>query len=213
MTVRQARYILVAMDISEQIAACQKEGMSIPTIAIILGVEECEVEELVTPSTPSIFANKGIPIEKILTLARRGFKVPEIAKLLGCGTKNIYDRLEPYKDDLKTLDDYKEHKADIFNLKQRELLSALTPAKIKEMSALQMVTSVGILNDKIRAETGKDVKVALNLSKVIHEIHQLPGGANLPTTIDIEALEAIEDEPPADDKVRNGQDGGGGTGG
>lgn len=213
LTVIALRYRLNGMKEENQAQAYIDQGMSIAETAILTGLEEEEIEDFIRPVTPSPFANKGIPIEKILGLARRGFKDGEIAKLLDCSKSNVYDRLEVYREDLKNLDDYKEFKADIFNMKQRELLNALTSSKIKKMSALAMVTAIGILNDKIRAETGKDMKVALNLSKVIHEIHSTPGGVNLPQIVDIERLTSPNEPGVAESDSLEPEDRGGAPGG
>jgi len=113
---------------------------------------------------------KGIPIETILEYRAQGLKTREIALLVGCNHSNIVQRLNRHSENIDALPAYKKHRADVIALKGREILSAITPDKLKDSSAYQLTGMYGILYDKERLE--RDLSTA-NVNTVIGDIEAL----------------------------------------
>jgi predicted transcriptional regulator len=99
--------------------------------------------------------NKGIPLSKVLDLKERGLSHTEIAKVLGCDRSNVSNRLKAYGATFERIEGHKKHRADILTHIQSKLLDGITPDKIKESSATQLITGMAILYDKERLERGK----------------------------------------------------------
>ena len=114
-----------------------------------------EVTE-VTDETPQHI--KGIGIETMLELRDKNLNHGQIAQLLGCDRSNVSRRLAKYKPTLEKIDRYKKHRADIYANLQTELLSGVTPDKIKDSSATQLITGAAILYDKERLERGQSTQ-------------------------------------------------------
>jgi len=103
----------------------------------------------------SIYAPKGIPIEKIIEYRRKGLSTRKIAKLIGCGHTNIVKRLQAIAEDIDTLPQYKTHKADILTLTGKRILNHLTDAKLQKASAYQLTGMFGVINEHDRLERGQ----------------------------------------------------------
>ncbi len=118
-----------------------------------------ETAEDITQVTPnSQYTTKGIPIEDILELKNKDLNNKQIAELLGCDRSNVSKRLKEYAPTLRKIGGYKKHRADIYAHMQSELLSAVTPDKIKDSSATQLITGMAILYDKERLERGQSTQ-------------------------------------------------------
>ena len=98
------------------------------------------------------YAPKNIPIESMLEYRKKGLTHADIAAIIGCDRSNVSRRLQPYKDDLDTLDLYKHHRADIIAIKGKQILNNITPDKIQKASAYQLTGMYSILFDKERLE-------------------------------------------------------------
>lgn len=113
-----------------------------------------------------------------------GMTYQEIADIEGVTKQAICKQIAHLIPDKSALDTYKQNRADILAGKQIELLQALTPDKIKEASALQLVTQFGILTDKERLERGQSTQnvetIVQSLSSdresLLKEIEILKGG-------------------------------------
>lgn len=112
---------------------------------------------------------KHIPIEKILELKKKDLTHEQIAELLGCARVNITQRLRPYNELLQNLDRFKNHRADIFALKQSQLLNAVTERDVKSASLLQKTTAFGILYDKERLERGQSTE-NISVKSIVHSL-------------------------------------------
>lgn len=119
------------------------------------------------PSSP-----KSIPIESILEYRAKGLSMPDIAKLLGCSTVNIYNRLDRYEDYVAGLDSYRKNKSVILDLKQSMLLDNVNPESIKGMSVRDSVVSFGILYDKQALHEGRATSI-VNYSDISNDISKL----------------------------------------
>ena len=114
--------------------------------------------DVIDPSTypdNSKYKPKNIPIEKFIELRRKGLSHSQIAKVLGCSDAASKQRLAAVKEELECSEGYKNNKSAYLNHKQWMLLNSLTPAIVKDMSGLQLVTGAAILYDKQRLEDGR----------------------------------------------------------
>lgn len=96
-----------------------------------------------------------------------GLTYQEIADIEGVSKQAIQQQLTDFVPNLGALETYKKHRADILAAKQVELLHALTKDKIKDASALQLITGMGILTDKERLERGQSTQ---NVETIIHSL-------------------------------------------
>lgn len=108
---------------------------------------------------------KGIPVELILSYAQKELSNNDIAALVGCSERNVYERLRPYKDKLKRFDKYKKYRADYFAFKGKEFLDSFNTEDIKKMPVASRVTCAAILYDKERLERGQSTE-----NVAIHDI-------------------------------------------
>jgi len=101
------------------------------------------------PTTP-----KGIPIESILELYKKGLSERKIAKLLDCSNINIHNRLKAYKSEIQGIEPFKRNRADIFAIVQSKIINKISEKDIAKASLLQKATTIGILHDKEQKERG-----------------------------------------------------------
>lgn len=96
-----------------------------------------------------------LTINRRIKMRKGGMTLQEIADTEGVTRQTIHEQLQKYIPNANALETYKKHRADILAAKQIELLQSLTADKIKEASALQLITGMGILTDKERLERGQ----------------------------------------------------------
>mgnify|MGYP001565151747 FL=1 len=109
--------------------------------------------QIPAPSPTAKFRPKNTPYELIYDYRKRGLTMPQIAQLCHVHESAIYRMIERHGD-VEDVERWKTHRADIMSAKQRELLSHITPDRIKKMNPRDMVVSFGILYDKERLERG-----------------------------------------------------------
>ena len=136
-----------------------------------------------SPKPPT--ANKNIPIESILELREKGLTMEQTAKILDCTTANISKRLKQHTPIFERIERFKRHRADIFTLKQAEVINALTPDEIKKAPAQVKGMLLGILYDKERIERGLSTQNISVFSRVVEA--------------------ACSDNAPPDDKQLSGE--------
>jgi hypothetical protein len=96
---------------------------------------------------------KGIELEKVFELRFiNKLTCQQIGDLLGCSQQNIYNLLKKHFPELKNLDFFKEHKADLLAAKQAGILFSLSEEDIKKANLRDKATTFGILYDKERLE-------------------------------------------------------------
>jgi hypothetical protein len=95
---------------------------------------------------------KNIPIDVLIGYSEQGLSTPEIGKLVGCSTNNIYQRFQQIEYTPKYLQTYKAKRADILAQKQRELLNSIGVDDIKSMAPRDRFVAYGILYDKEQQE-------------------------------------------------------------
>lgn len=117
--------------------------------------EEKELNDLIDNLPVSNSLPKYIPIEKLITLRRRGLSYNDIGKICGCSSVNALMRLKGKLEDIDSLEDFKKTKADILHLKQKKLLQSLTSDSINDMSGKDKAISFAILFDKTQLLEGK----------------------------------------------------------
>lgn len=99
-----------------------------------------------------------IPLEKIIELRNKNLTYKQIGELLGCSDANICKRLAPFRESLDNLGSFKENRADLLAVYQREILKQLTPDHIKKARLTEITTAFGTLYDKERLERGQSTE-------------------------------------------------------
>jgi transposase len=105
--------------------------------------------------------------ERRLKMKMGGMTYAEIGRIEGISKVSVYKQINHLIPNEQDLEIYKKHRADILASKQVELLQALTPDKIKDASALQLITGMGILTDKERLERGQSTQ---NVETVVQSL-------------------------------------------
>lgn len=103
--------------------------------------------------------DKFIPIETIIEYASKGLSLSEIAKLCNCSKQNVHQRLQAVAFNKTDLENFKNHRKDVFAFIQSKLLNSLDEETIKEMNPYQRVISAGVLYDKERLERGQPTEI------------------------------------------------------
>jgi len=106
-----------------------------------------------TPERKKTSAPRYIPIEAIIDARQKGLTQPQIAKLYDVTPSAISRRLKDV--DIPGLEKFKRNRADIFAHKQRQILDAITPAKMEGAAINTLAVSLGIMYDKERLERGQ----------------------------------------------------------
>jgi len=122
------------------------------------GDQQLSVEKAreIGPPKPHKNTRKGIPLERFLYLkVEKKLSDAEIGKILGCSTRNVGKRLEKIRGEWDTLPYYKKYRADILTQKQREIVSAITPSKIKGAKLSELTKSHKELYESERLERGQ----------------------------------------------------------
>lgn len=105
-------------------------------------------DEIISPDCNIDRSHKNIPIETIIEYRNRGLGYSEIAKLTGCSRQNVQQRLETVEYSKEDLENFKNHRKDVFAFLQSKLLNSIDEGEIKELNPLQRIIGAGILFDK-----------------------------------------------------------------
>lgn len=108
--------------------------------------------------------NGPVPITRLISLRLKKLSYEQIGKIVGRAKETVWERLQPYKDAIDGLQDFKDQKADILAIQQAEIINSLTPEDIKQTPAVQRATMFGIFYDKERLERD------LSTSNVAHDV-------------------------------------------
>lgn len=128
---------------------------------------------------PASTAPKGIDIADLIEYRKKGLSYTEIGALTGCSRENVCQRFRDA--DLEGLEVYSNHKDKVFEHKQREIAKTLTGDKLKGMSALQAITGMAILQDKIMVMRGQanniteNRNISIDLSRAYEAMKQSRG--------------------------------------
>lgn len=118
------------------------------------GIVENSLNTQLSNSEHSL-APKGITLQQIVELVvEKQNTVEDAAKILGCSVRNIYKRLEPYQDSLKSHGFYKTNRQEIFDVIEQEVAFSFTPNDIKSASFRDRSVLFGILRDKANDNKG-----------------------------------------------------------
>ena len=82
----------------------------------------------------------------------KGNTLADIGKVFNCSKSAVKQLLDKYLPDGVDVESVKKYRAEILTAKSSQLLTSLTPDKIKEMTGQSLATSFGILYDKERLE-------------------------------------------------------------
>ena len=130
-----------------------------------------------------------IDLNKLVKLVDKGLNLKEIGQYFGVSGEAVRQRLESLGLDTKA---YKEYNAwvqflpQIIAQKQRLLLSALTPQKVKQMRGKDLVIAFGILDDKRREIEGKGAQSVVNLIQVVQKVEEKINRSKEDIEIDVE---------------------------
>ena len=95
----------------------------------------------------------NVPIEQIIDLIEsKGLTHEQAGKLLGISRSAISHRLRRIGYTPERLRNFKHHRADVLAWLQSQIVSYITPAKLKGASLSQLMVALGILYDKERTE-------------------------------------------------------------
>lgn len=105
-------------------------------------------DEIISPDCDIDRTHKNIPIQTIIAYKNRGLGYSEIAKLTGCSRQNVEQRLSTIEYSKEDLENFKNHRKDVFAFLQSKLLNSIDEGEIKELNPLQRIIGAGILFDK-----------------------------------------------------------------
>ena len=102
----------------------------------------------------------------------------QIAKAVGCNPSNVYRVLERFNAKLQDLQDYKEHKGDIWDSVAMRAVMFLDDAKLQKSSAAQLMMVAGTAFDKSQLTRGLatqvNVSVLLDLVQAARDMRDRP---------------------------------------
>ena len=131
-----------------------------------------QVETLAKSVTKKTSAGKYVPIGTLIAYAEQGLTNADIGKLVGISHQAIYERFAKIGYSPKNRKQYQEHKAEIYETIQIAIANALSEADWKKVSPAQAITSLAILEDKIRLLRGQSTANVSVLSQIIASAHQ-----------------------------------------
>ena len=110
----------------------------------------------------------------------------QIAKLCDTNHSNVIQVLKKYNINKSDLDNYKDHKPDIWQGISARLLSSLTPEQIQKASALQLITAAGIAETKHQEMTAgrSDVQPMVIINNVIVKPDDKPADQVIDVQVD-----------------------------
>lgn len=114
---------------------------------------------------------KHIPIETIIDLHAKNLSHAQIAKIVGCRSQNITQRLQA--SGITSLRNFKKNRADVFATIQSRILNSIGDDDIKKAPFGSRITAAAILYDKERLERDKSTS---NVLSIHSDIAALKGG-------------------------------------
>jgi hypothetical protein len=102
----------------------------------------------------------------------------QIAKAVGCNPSNVHRVLARFKARLDDLQDYKEHKGDIWDSVAMRAVMSIDDSKLSKSSAAQLMMVAGTAFDKSQLVRGLatqvNVSVLLDLRDAIRDMRERP---------------------------------------
>ena len=146
-----------------------------------------------------------IDLEKAVDLRLKGVPVADIATLFKVTETQVYRRLKRYKTDPGKIVDFRKAKANKLEFIQAEILASISPDDIKKTPFVQRVTSLAILEDKIRLIRGEPTQnvsvqgvladISVDLSKAKEAINATINNK----TVTIGTQDVVGSKPKGDD--------------
>ena len=96
-----------------------------------------------------------IPLQTLIELRQKGLSYAQIGKLTNRTKQAIHLRLKDIDIHIKSVKQFKQHKADILSIHQSIILDSLTPEAYKEASPYQRVGMLSYYDNMERLERGK----------------------------------------------------------
>ena len=104
---------------------------------------------------------KGIPIEAMIDLKRKGLSNVQIGELLGCHDSTVSKRLKNISNDIDLTDRYIKHRPWIFAYEQNRIRQSITAADIAKAGLRDKMVSIGILHDHELKAAGLPTQIIL----------------------------------------------------
>lgn len=118
-----------------------------------------------------------LSLERMMALTVQGNTQGEIAAIMGCTIGNVHQRLRPFQQKLRALKDFQNNKGDLYDLKQADLLAALTTEVIEQMPGKDIIQGMKTLEDMGRKVKGLDMHQNINIfSLTVKAAYALPLG-------------------------------------
>jgi cytochrome c1 len=114
----------------------------------------------------------------------------QIAKAVGCNPSNVHRVLARFNARLDELQDYKEHKGDIWDAVAMKAVMSIDDAKLQMATAVQLATVAGIAFDKSQLVRGLatqvNVSVLLDLMQAARDMRDM---RDRPRPITVESVD------------------------
>jgi hypothetical protein len=94
----------------------------------------------------------------------------EIGKLTDCDHSHVVRVLSRYGIESKEVQDYKDHRADIFSGIQNKILKSVTEEDIQKASLQVKAMAFGVLYDKERLERGQSTENVSIISRLANDL-------------------------------------------
>ena len=111
--------------------------------------------ELLNKTIPTPGPQKGIPLDRMVELSKKGLSTREIAKIVGCHHSNVAERLKPVAHMIARAQDFKSTRVVQLRYLQSLALDHIDAESLQKQSALQTATTFAVLYDKERLELDK----------------------------------------------------------
>jgi ferredoxin len=106
-------------------------------------------------TTRKIQKGAGIPIAEMADLKSKGVSLAQIGKMAGVSKQAVSQALKHHGLDPEEIKTFTKDRSLILRGKQKLVLSAITPEKVKTMSVRDAAVAAGILIDKQRLLDGE----------------------------------------------------------
>lgn len=116
----------------------------------------------------------SIPIAEMVDLKAKGVSLAQIGKMAGVSKQAVSQALKRSGLDPDEIKTFTKDRSLILRGKQRLVLSAITPEKVKTMSVRDAAVAAGILIDKQRLLDGESTANVVHFTKIDLSVYQNP---------------------------------------
>jgi hypothetical protein len=128
--------------------------------------------------TKQIDQRRKLPsVATLMANVQAGMTVPEIAKLYSCGETAVRMAFARNGISLIDLRNWKKTRADLFSVKQSQMLEAITPEKMQAASVRDLTGSIVGLHNIERLERGQSTQ-NIDIQEVTSQLADLTAAEN-----------------------------------